>query len=220
MASPLTDEQLRELYLRATEARRDPRRADCPSPDALLALVRREGSEARRLEALDHAMTCPECRKDFELLRSIEGGRRADAGVSVEHIRWRRPLGVALAAALAATIAFVAVLGPWRSARLGSSQSDVLRGDATGVVATAPLDGASMGSDTLTFAWHPVPGTRRYVLELLTQGGTVSLARETPDTTATLSASQLGPGDYRWWVRAQLDGGERRSSPRRLHVGR
>ncbi|HEX2781608.1 MAG TPA: hypothetical protein VHM30_19040 [Gemmatimonadaceae bacterium] len=218
MASHLNDDQLRALYARATEARRDPSRASCPSPDALLALVRGEGREQARLEVLDHAMTCPDCRRDFELLRAIEAGRRADAGAAVQHIRWRRPIGVTLVAALAAALVFVAVLGPWQRWRRGS-ESDVLRGDSAEVVAIAPAADAS-GSGPFTFTWHPVPGARRYLLEVLTPEGAVRASRETADTTATLAATELGAGDYRWWVRAQLDGGERRSAARRLRVGR
>ena len=215
MASDLSDERLREIYARAVEARRDPARASCSSPDALLALVRREGSEESRLETLDHAMACPDCRRDFELLRAIEAGRRADADAGVRHIRWRRPIGVALVTALAATLALFAVLGPWQRSR----SPEVYRGGSAEVGAISPAVDAS-GSGPFTFRWHRVPGARRYVLEVLTPGGSVRAARETTDTTATLAGRELAAGDYRWSVRAQLDGGEKRSAARRLRVTR
>ena len=215
MASELTDERLREIYARAVEARRDPARASCPSPDALLALVRREGTEETRLATLDHAMSCPDCRRDFELLRAIEAGRRADADAGVRHIRWRRPLGVALATALAAALALFAVLGPWQRSRPG----DVSRGGSAEVAVISPAADAST-SAPVTFTWHPVPGARSYVLEVLTPGGSVRASRETSDTAVTLAGPELGAGDYRWSVRARLDGGERRSVARRLRLDR
>lgn len=215
----MSDDKLRALYARATEARRDPHRAACPTPDALLALVRREGSERERLEVLDHAMGCPDCRRDFELLRAIEAGRRADAGAAVEHIRWRRPIGVTLAAALAAALAIFAVLGPWRDREGGSVPPEVFRGGSLDVRAIAPAAGAS-GAGPFVFSWHSVPGTRRYLLEVLTPAGALRASRETTDTSLTLGRAELGAGDYRWSVRAQLDGGERRSPARRLRVER
>jgi len=165
-------------------------------------------------------MSCPDCRRDFELLRAIEAGRRADAGVAVETIRWRRPLGIALATALAAALALVAVLGPWRDWRREGAGPDLARGGRADAAAIAPGDDASLPRGPLAFTWHPATGARRYTVELLTTNGTVAASLETGDTTATLDAGRLPPGDYRWWVRASLDGGERRSSPRRLRLGR
>ena len=214
MASELTDERLRELYSRAVQARRDPARASCPSPDALLALARREGSEQDRLTVLDHAMACPACRADFELLRSIETARRVDADAGARHIRWRRPVGVALVTALAAALALFAVLGPWQRSRA----RDVYRGSADVEVISPPADAS--GTGPFTFVWHPVPGARRYVLEVLTPDGSLRATTETTDTTVTLGGAVLGTGDYRWSVRARLDGGEQRSPARRLRVGR
>ncbi|HEX8851527.1 MAG TPA: hypothetical protein VF761_18510 [Gemmatimonadaceae bacterium] len=214
MASHLSDEQLREIYARAIEARRDPARASCPSPDALLALVRREGSDESRLETLDHAMSCPDCRGDFELLRAIEGARRADADAGVRHIRWRRPMGVALVAALAAALALFAVLGPWQRSRPG----EVYRGGPAEIGVVSPPAGASE-SAPFTFTWHRVPRARGYVLEVFTPGGALRATRETADTTVTLSDAELGDGDYRWSVRARLDdGSERHSESRPLRL--
>lgn len=210
MAEELTDERLRELYARATAARRSADRAACPSPEALLALVRREGAEQGRLETLDHAMSCADCRGDLELLRAIESGRRRDAGDAVRSIRWRRPLGIGLAGLAAASIAMFALV-----ARRGS-EGDVtrdVREDAIRVVVPADDEFTSHP----TFLWHSVPGARGYTLEVLTPDGTVRASRQTSDTTAALS---LATGEYRWWVRAEVAGGERRSTMRRLRVSR
>ena len=215
MASQLTDEQLRELYARVGATGRDPRRAACPAPDALLAAVRREGAEQRRLVVLDHAMGCADCRQDLELLRAIETSRRTEAGAAVQTRRWAAPLYVLLAA----SVALFAALTVWQRSQRTTS-SDVLRGNEAAVATIAPLPDATVAGGPVAFTWHAVPGARRYVVELLTGQGAVSASRETTDTTATLGDARLGAGDYTWWVRAQLDGGETRSAARRIHVQR
>ena len=214
----MTDEQLRELYPRALDTRRDPRRIACPSPDELLALAQGSSHAPERMEALDHVMSCPDCRQDFALLRAIERGRRAETGEATRRIRWPRPMGAALVTGLAAALAFAAVLGPrhdwWRS-----DASDVVRGASRDVVPLAPAADAVVPRGPLAFAWRPVPGARGYTLEVLSPDGSTLASRQTTDTTATLTDRRIVPGDYRWWVRARLDGGERRSTARRLRVG-
>lgn len=215
MASHLTDEQLRELYARVVAARRDPGRAGCPTPEALLAAVRREGAEQRRLLALDHALGCADCRQDLELLRAIETSRRADAAVAVQSRRWLAPLYIALAA----SVALFAALTVWQRSQRAAT-TDVLRGGAPEVATIAPSPDTTVAGGPLTFTWHPVPGARRYVVELVTAQGAVTASRETTDTSATLGDARLGAGEYSWWVRARVDGGESRSAARRLRVDR
>ena len=215
----MNDEALRALYARATAARGDPARAACPAPEALLALVRREGAEEGRLRTLDHAMACADCRADFELLRAIESGRRREAGDAVRQLRWRRPLGVALAA-IAAALLVVALLpraGWWPIL----DRVDEVRGSENEVVVVAPGDEAVLAGGAPTFVWHPVAGARRYRLEVFTaDGATRAAVGPITDTTATLPAGALAPGDYRWTVSAELDGGAARSALRRLRVTR
>ena len=212
----MTDEQLREVYGRAIAARHDARRAACPAPDTLLAVARREGPESERVETLDHVMSCPDCRKDFELLRAIERGQRIEAREGANRIRLRRPIGVALVTGLAATLVFAAVVGPrndwWRS--------DVVRDAGSDVVALSPAADAVVPAGPLQFSWRAVPGARSYRLELLTPDGSTLATRQTTDTTVTLTDVRPAPGDYRWLVSARLDGGERRSVARRLRVTR
>lgn len=214
----MTDEQLRELYGRAIAAHNDARRLACPSPDALLAVARREGPESERVQTLDHVMSCPVCRKDFELLRAIERGQRIEAREGAKRIRLQRPIGVALITGLAATLVFAAVIGPrnewWRG------RSDVVRDAAADVVALSPASGAELSSGPIDFSWRAVPGARSYLLELLTPDGATLATRRTTDTTVTMTDVRLAPGDYRWWVSARLDGGERRSPARRLRITR
>lgn len=68
----LEDKQLLELYDRMLEARADGGRAMCVSPERMLAVIRRAGSEEDRLTTLDHVMSCGECAREFELVRAIE----------------------------------------------------------------------------------------------------------------------------------------------------
>jgi len=215
----MTDDHLRQAYARATALRNDPERANCPSPEALLELAGRDGSEERRLRTLDHVMACPDCRQEFELLRAIELGRRDQTSEAVRRIHWRRPLSISLVTALAAGLALVAVLKPNLSLRRESS--DVVRGTAAGAALVAPAADTIVTVSSpgqLAFVWRPVTGARRYTLEVLTPEGSVRAMRETTDTTAVIPRSEIGAGELRWGVRSQMDGGELRSTTRRLTV--
>ena len=68
----LTEAQIKGAYQAHLARRRAPRGA-CPSPEAIQALVRREGDEAGRLATLDHVMTCGECRAELDLFRRVLG---------------------------------------------------------------------------------------------------------------------------------------------------
>src|SRR5262250_222226 len=106
----VTDEALREAYQRALDARRVTGREACVAPEAMLSLLRREGSEEQRLEALDHVMGCGACRSEFELLRSIE---QAGAGTT-ERVRpevARLVPKFAIPLALAASLILVIAVG-------------------------------------------------------------------------------------------------------------
>lgn len=208
----MSDEELRTAYARAV-ARREPDRSGCPTPDELLAATRREGPERRRLEILDHALTCAACRQEFELLRAIEVSRRGTAGESARRIRSYRPLAVALAASLLVAIG-LGGRSLWREAAV-----DVTRGTADHIAPLLPADGATVAAGApLAFAWRPLPGAGRYTLELFTPEGVVRASVVTPDTTAVLEAVALAPGEYRWMVRAAAPAGQRRSPTRTLLV--
>ena len=211
-----SDARLRIAHARALETRQGSDRAECPSPEALLALVRRDGPEEARLRTLDHTMTCPDCRRELELLRAIERAGAATAGSAVEGIRWRRAASIALAASAVLAIS----LGPGR--RLWRDEHDAtLRSGDTGMVLLAPRADDSTGATSpLTFTWRGVPAARRYDLEILTPDGTVALARQTSDTSLTFAApTGLPAGRYRWWVTAQTEDGARiRSEARPLTI--
>ena len=189
----MSDDRLREFYATALTGQSAGAAGEHPSPEALAELVRREGSEEARLITLDHVMSCADCRRDFDLLRSVEragdesrgaGGRRA----------WLVP------AALAASV--LLAVGVGRTV-LRSAGDDTTRGDGHGAVVLVQPGREARAGDPVTFAWHAVPGASRYELELLDAGGGVLASAATTDTAVFPAATRaLPPGDYRWWVRA------------------
>lgn len=208
----MTDDELREAYARAMTARRPAGRAGCPSPDELLGLARREGSETARLATLDHAMACGHCQQELELLRAIGAAERRETG-HARAARWRTPLALALAASV--LVAFG--LGPGRD-WLRSGPGDAMRGDSDSVALLVPAAGASIATDSIAFTWRAVAGATRYVVELLDQEGNAALATTTADTTVVIARTAITPGDYRWWVTAELPGGARRSEARPVRL--
>jgi len=203
----LTDERLAELYQRALAGRGAAGREKCVAPEDLRALARREGSEARRLEVLDHAMACTACRAELDLLRSlVEAGAEAERRATRRRWAWLPAVAVAAAATIALGIG-VKVLAPPARVERGA-------GDAVSLLAPPADLGAAAPQ---VFSWQPVPGAVRYDLEVLDETGAVVLARQTEATSLTLpDASRLAPGTgYRWWVRATLASGEVRASPAR-----
>jgi hypothetical protein len=212
----MTDERLRDAYEAAMAARRGPDRVSCPSPELLHALVRREGPEAVRLMTLDHAMACPHCRGEVELLRALRLAGEPAGSVPRRRPRWAIGVGAALAASLAVAVA----LGPGRAA-WDRERDDVMRGSGSALWLAAPGDGEVVPSHApIAFAWHPGRGARDYVVELLAPDGGVVLTGTTPDSALTLvPAAPLAPGEYRWVVRARLaDGTGQISAARSLRV--
>ena len=226
----MTESRLRELYEQALAARGAGARERCVTPEAMLALVRREGSEDERLATLDHVMACAACSRELELLRAIEragaesGAADAvtpaaerEATADVVPIRprarptWQRFVPLALAASLLLAIG-VGVL----QRDGGPGVEDVVRGDVVGVTLLAPAAEVARGAP-VTFAWRPVPDAVRYELELLDATGTVVYSATTGDTTAMMGdARRLEPGgEYRWWVRGVDAGGAQRASAMR-----
>ncbi|HEU4698404.1 MAG TPA: hypothetical protein VFS40_04450 [Gemmatimonadales bacterium] len=203
----LPEERLRALYARGPAARADA--PSCPAPEALWALVHREGPEPARLATLDHVMACRDCRAEFELLRAIEragatGEHRAGAVRSGR--RWYLPAALAAAVLLAVAVGRTAV---------APRAPDVPRGAPSGLALIAPQTTAVVG-EPLTFAWHPAAGATRYLLEVLAPDGTVAVSATTTDTVVTPGAARALPAaEYRWWVRADLPGATALRSPLR-----
>ena len=210
----MNEERLRRIYRDVMTSRggRAGRTAACPDPDAILALVRREGSEDSRLATLDHVMGCADCRPEFDLLRSIElAGAEAGAAAAPARRRWIMP------AALAASVLLAVFVG--RLMLPAVPESEVVRSGEDGrVTLLAPPPEAATGSPIL-FVWHPISGAGRYRLEVLTSEGEVALEAQTADTAIMLqSAADLPPGDYTWWVGATAAGAAVRSALRSLRL--
>lgn len=206
----MSDERLRELYAGAVRGRSS-QDARHPAPEALVALVRREGREDARLTTLDHVMGCAECRREFDLLRTVEqaGAESAAAGRTGVGRSWRIP------AALAATLLLAVGLG--RS--LLSPATDTTRGDDESAIALVQPSDRAMTGGQVIFAWRPAPGATRYELEVLDAGGSVAASAATSDTTAAPAAMPgLPAGEYRWWVRATTSDARTLRSPLRSLV--
>jgi hypothetical protein len=188
----MTDSDLRDIYTRSLT-----KRADCPAPEALIALVTRTGSEASRLATLDHVMSCVSCKQDFELLRAIQTAEQADGGTAAG--RPRRSMTPWLAAAAVLVAAGALTLTELRQ------QPNPVRG--------APnADIALVGSTNGTLVWRAVPDAVRYEVEIVDASGQTIFHSRVTDTTIAVPAT-LPPGSLSWWVRAALrDGSERRSA--------
>ena len=198
----MTDQRLRDLYTRGIEARG--RSDQCPPPEALLALVRREGAEAERLETLDHVMACAGCRSELDLLHAIEkagrtpGEQKGTTAARFKHLALPRYIALALAASLVLAIG----LGPARWLWRGES-AQLTRGPGPALTLLAPTPGA-VAEIPVTFVWRPVPQARDYTVEVLTLAGTLSFSGRTSDTVLVASSvNALVPGQYQWWVRAK-----------------
>ena len=222
----MNDERLRALYERGLARRAassSTRAGDCPPPDALLALARREGDEGARLRTLDHVMACTAgCRTELDLLRAIvqagEGDRVERRGGDPSPLRqssMRRWFVPVLAAA--SIVALGVVLGRGRAHREADT---IMRGSNDGgasVALAAPPESAGVG-DVATLAWHAVAGARGYTVEVLDDAGSAvatSRERSANDTTYVFRGA---PAAYRWWVRADTPSGEVRSPFRTLVI--
>lgn len=193
----MTDARLQDLYREALEARDARPGAACPEPDALQALVEREGTEEERLAMLDHVASCRSCSREFELLRALRAA--APAG--------RRPRVVS--PWLVAASAIVAVAAATMAIRSMSTPTNVMRGPSVGGVILL-----SQPAHSSVLQWHAVPRAVSYVVEVLDAQGAVLAADTTADTSFALPAQlRARPGtNEQWWVRARLsDGAELRS---------
>lgn len=192
----MNDAQLREWYTEGLEARAGAGRTECPKPAEMQAVLERRGSEEERLARLDHVMACPECLREFELLRTI-------------HSASPRPRYGARVLALAASVALLASAAVlWRATSLTTSGApDTLRGQAVSLL-LQPVDGALLELPA-TFAWQAVEGARRYRFEFIDEGGDVVITRQTTDTTlaVAMDSTLVAGATYRWWIIADLAGG-------------
>jgi hypothetical protein len=209
--------RLQELYT----ARVGRRATGSPhaTPEALLALIQREGTEEDRLATMDHVMSCAECHREYQWLNGVsDAALEAEGRSTVATARrwWARPGPLALAASLVLAIGTALLL-----ARRGP---DLERGHTGAIEVIAPSGAApALGGRPLLFVWHPLSGVSRYILEVQRADGSVAFSDSTADTTLSITdpARVLPESEYRWWVRETTDGAEPRSSAlQRLRLAR
>jgi hypothetical protein len=201
-------EQLQRLYARRVASGREGVGATCVTPEAILAVVRREGPEDERLATLEHVMACAACHREYQWLKAVDQAGVESAGAGLGRTWWRgAPL--AMAASIAVIVGAAVVLsGVLRS---GAERE---RGGAGDIVLIAPGPRAT-GEGPLAFTWRALPGASSYVLEIQRPDGSIALADTTADTVAAFTepGGRLLPDSaYRWWVREVTDGSEPRSS--------
>jgi len=201
------DERLRAAYGASLEKRGRDVRGSHPEPEALLALVERSGSEAVRLELLDHVMACDACRRELDLVRASV----AAAGTP-RQATWFRSPSIGLMA-LAATLLVVAGVRLY----VASSDSEAgprMRGGsgvATHPVRWLPNVGAGL-------AWTPTTGAESYRVEVVDESGAAVVDSTMRDTTLMVAESLLrNRRGITWSVTATLgDGSTVTSLPTRL----
>jgi hypothetical protein len=211
----IDDGELRQAYDELVRARGSRERAACPPPEALLALVEREGPEEQRMRTLDHVMSCAGCRRDFDLVRiATESATRAVAelgGVrsigTRRHLPWR-PLAVAAGLVVAVGIGVLS-----RDPR--TSTPPLLRGSGHTVVLLAP---EPRPDGSLLLQWRRLPDAARYRVELFTPSGRMVAGATLADSTYVVAPGAVALGDsLRWMVTAiRGDGSEARSRTERL----
>jgi hypothetical protein len=201
------DERLRLAYSTAVDDRTHGSRRSHPEPEALLAVAERSGSEAVRLEVLDHVMACDACRRELDLIRASLSA----AGIPRRRTWFRSPsIGIM---AIAASLLIVA------GVRLLSTSSDVetglrLRGGSA--MSTYPVRWLPTGAAGL--AWQPAADAVAYRLEVVDEAGAALVDSTVRDTSFVLadSLAKTKPG-LSWTVTATLgDGSTVSSLPVRL----
>ena len=201
------DERLRLAYGTVLEGRTDGSRRSHPEPEAIVALAERSGSEAVRLEVLDHVMACDACRRELDLVRASLSA----AGMPRQRTWFRSPsIGIM---AIAASLLIVA------GVRLLSTSGDIetgprLRGGPA--VATYPVRWLPTGAAGL--AWRPTTDAVSYRLEVIDEAGGALVDSTTRDTSFVLTDSLAkGQRGLSWTVTATLgDGSTVSSLPVRL----
>ena len=205
-----SDDMLRTTYEWKLAAS-DPRRAECVTPEALLAVIDGTAAEAERMQTLRHVGSCRHCRSELELLRAT----RETAEMAVQPAK-RRFIAYATAAA-----AVVLIAGGIALRQFGAEPARTFRDAVPGAVRLiGPADDAA-ASIPVTLAWAPVAGARRYEVEILGVDGSAVFTARTTDTTVVVPADVplLSGAQYRWWVGVtRNDGSQVRSLARTLRI--
>lgn len=181
-------------------------RSDCLSPERMQMVAERQLPESERLAALDHIMRCPQCVREFELLRAI-----VQPDPKPKKSVWVPTL------AAAASVTLLIAAGLWQMTR---SPNQVFRGDSDTIRLVEPSGRVPVESMRL-FRWTGAGADVTYRLEIFNPDGSVLFDATTRDTVFALGDSVLfRPGQtYSWWIRAtSLDGTVRTTVPMDLQV--
>ena len=203
------DERLRQAY-RAAVLDRGPRAGggSHPEPEALVAVAERSGSEAVRLEVLDHVMACEACRRELDVVRAS----LLAAGMPRQRTWFRSPaIGMM---AIAATLLVVAGVRLFMTSSVDQEAGPRLRGGSA--VTTYPARWLpSVGAG---LAWRPTAGAESYRLEVVDENGAAVVDSTMRDTTLVVPDSLLRDRrELTWSVSATLgDGSTVTSLPTRL----
>jgi hypothetical protein len=201
------DERLRLAYSAALEARDEGPRRSHPEPEALLAVAERSGSEAVRLEVLDHVMSCITCQRELDLVRASVMA----AGRPRQRTWFRSPSFAVMA--IAAMLLIVAGVKLYMTASGDIETGPVLRGGSA--VSTYPVRWTTNGS---VLAWRPAADAASYRHEVIDEAGTAVVDSTMRDTSFVLSdALARDRRGLSWTVSATLgDGSTVSSLPVRL----
>src|SRR5262245_10701497 len=205
----MKEEDLVRLYKRGV-AHRDATRSGCVPPEALVDVVERRGPEATRLQSVNHAMGCADCREELELLRATR----------VVRDRARLPrIGFALAASLIlATGLSLYTFGRQRAVGGVDDASGITRSgsDDVQLVTEGTISGQSPN-----LVWRSTTGAASYVVELRREDGMLLTRGTTSDTVFAVPDSvRAGPDSNAYWaVTARLsDGTSLASTARRIRL--
>lgn len=202
----MTESDLARIYEEIVAAHQPATRDACIAPELLLGAVEHRLREADQIAVINHAFTCPACRADLELLRSVAVARRP--------LRPRLSVATGLFAAAAVVIVAISlVIGRGKQ----PTPDDVLRGDRSLPVLVGPRGTVAGGE--ITLVWRPVAGAASYDVTVATEGGVRVYQTSTRDTTIALPIrTAVSPGDYYWFVRVKMpDASERATVPIPFH---
>ena len=201
------DERLRLAYDTALDTRRAAMRGSHPEPEALLAVAERSGTEAVRLDVLDHVMACGTCRRELDLIRAS----LAAAGMPRQRTWFRSPsIGLMALAAMLLVIAGV---------RLFMVSTDLESGPRLrGASAVAAYPVRWLPSVGAGLAWRPAADATSYRVEVVDESGTAVVDSTLRDTSFVVPESLLrARRGLSWSVTATLgDGSTLTSLPVRL----
>jgi hypothetical protein len=194
-------------------------RADgCPEPALIFETAIGESSVEKTRALADHCAECPACSIAWKLAQEYAPESGLPMPAAAEEFsdgRWRAPLWrrwIPAATAMAAALALVALLVPWREA--GGPQDPVLRtlGDTT--IESRIAEGEALTADRFLLRWSAGPEGARYDvrvtdrrLNLLARA--ISLERSEYMVPAAALAD-LEPGSVvLWQVETTLPDGRR-----------